>query len=140
MSGGATDALKSGILGHTLGFAALPMPAPLWVGLSITAPSGTVPGVEVGGGGYARLGARFALVAGRADMAANATTIAWPAAAAAWGNVGWFELWDAVTGGTRRYFGQLLDTTTGLPLVIAVAGGDSVRFSAGALAVQVADA
>jgi hypothetical protein len=140
MSGSATIGTEQGVLGHTLGFAPMAFPAQVFVGLCAAAmpPSETVQGIEVFGGGYARVPAQFALIDTPANIAANVTSMEWPIAAAAWGTLGFFELWDAATGGNRLYWGALIDPITELATTITVLAGKIVRFSAGTLAVQAA--
>lgn len=139
MPGSATTTLEAAVLGHTLGFAAMTMPVSVFAGLCLAAPPPTagVAGTEVSGGSYTRMPVVFALIAPPPSIAANTTTIAFPSATAAWGTIGFFEIWDALTGGTRLYWGPLVDPVDGLtPITRAVLGGDIVRFTAGVLQVQ----
>lgn len=137
MPGSATDYLRQRVLSHTLGFGAFTMPAPAWVGLCTTQPSAAAAGVPVAGGGYVRMQGSYALVAGRTDLAANVATIEWPAATAAWGTIGWFELFDAATAGNRLYWGPLVDPVDGVtPITRTIQTGDIMRMSAGQLIVQ----
>ncbi|HXI58302.1 MAG TPA: hypothetical protein VNO55_19680 [Polyangia bacterium] len=137
MPGSATSYLRQMVLGHTLGFLGYAMPQPAFVGLCTTAPSGTATGVEVVGGGYTRQQGAYGMVAGRNDLAANTATIEWAPATATWGVIGWFELWDALTGGNRLYWGPLVDPVDGVtPITRQILTGDIMRMSAGALIVQ----
>lgn len=137
MPGSATDYLRQHVLAHTLGFGAYAMPAPAFVGLCTSAPTATVAGVPVAGGGYVRLQGSYALVSGRTDLAANVATLEWPAATAAWGTIGWFELWDALTTGNRLYWGPLVDPADGVtPITRSILVGDIMRMPAGSLIVQ----
>ena len=137
MAGTATVYTETAVLGHSLGFASMPMPAAVFVGLTSSAPSASVPGSEVVGGGYTRQPTTFAIATGGPTVqAANAATIAWASATAAWGTIGWSEIWDALSGGTRLYWGQLVDPTDGVtPITRSVQVGDVVRLQAGALLV-----
>jgi|SRR5215831_14096143 len=140
MAGSATVYLEQRVLGHTLGYQALTMPASVWLGLTTSLPSATSAGQEVTGGAYARQQATFALSTGATvspAMAANSATVQFPTATAPWGTVGWFELWDATTGGNRLYWGPLVDPADGItPITRSVQVGDIMRFQAGVIQVQ----
>lgn len=137
MAGSATNYLRTKVLGHTLGFAAYAMPPAPWIGLTVTAPTAAAGGQEVAGGAYVRMQGTFAMVVASTDHAANQATLEWPAATAGWGNLGWFELWDALTGGNRLYWGPLVDPTDGVtPIVRTILTGDIMRIPAGLLTVQ----
>lgn len=140
MSGSASLSLEQAVLGHTLAFAPMTAPTQVFVALCLTGtpPSESVRGIEVSGLGYYRTPATFALATAPTNMAANVAAIEFPMALAAWGTVGYFELWDAKTGGNRLYWGQLIDHTSGVPATLTVVSGDIVRFSPGTLAVQAA--
>jgi hypothetical protein len=140
VSGAATLAVEQAMLGHTLGYAPMPPVARVYVGLCMVSPppSEGVAGTEVSGAGYFRTPATFALLASPSNGAANASAVAFPPAAAAWGQVGWFEVWDAPAGGRRLYWGQLLDPSgDGVPVALTIAAQDVVRFSPGALIIQI---
>jgi hypothetical protein len=137
MPGSATQWLEQWVLGHTLGFGAMPPTPAVFVGLCTTAPSALAGGTEVAGNGYARQGATFALISTPPNIAANTASIEYPAATAAWGTIGWFELWDAVTAGNRLYWGPLVDPTDGVtPITRSITAQDIMRFSAGVIQVQ----
>ena len=136
MAGSATSFLETAVLGHTLGFAAMTMPTGVFVALMTTAPTAGIGGTEVAGGAYARTAATFAMSV-PPNVAANTATISFPPATAGWGNVGWFELWDAVTAGHRLYWGPLVDPADGVtPVTRTVLSGDIMRFTAGVIQVQ----
>jgi hypothetical protein len=124
------------VLAHTLAYGPLTAPAAVFVGLCTTAPTAAVGGTEVAGGSYARVAVTFA--AGTAtNIAANAATVEFPLATADWGTIGHFELWDAITGGNRLYWGPLVDPVDGVtPVTRSITNGDIMRISAGALQVQ----
>lgn len=137
MAGTATLYLEQKVLGHTLGYAAYAMPASIYVGLCTSLPSNVTGGTEIAGGSYARQHGTFAQAVSPANVANNSATIEFPAATAAWGTVGWFELWDAATSGNRLYWGVLVDPTDGVtPITRDVQIGDILRFSAGVIWVQ----
>ncbi len=139
MSGSASLDLERSLLQHTLAIAPMPVLGRVYVALCLTAPTETASGVEASGGGYSRTPATFALMASPSNAASNASSVEFLAATSAWGTIGYFEIWTAATGGTRLYWGQLLDPADGVPIEMDVAAGDIVRFSAGALVVQAAD-
>jgi hypothetical protein len=59
-----------------------------------------------------------------------------PAGGFGWGPVGWAELWDQPSGGTRFCPLTLVDPADGVtPRVTQVAAGDVVRISAGGLTI-----
>ena len=139
MAGSATLALEQAVLGHTLGFAAMTMPPAVFVGLcqATPVPDASTKGAEVSANGYQRQGCVFALAATPQSIAANTTTVAWPAAAAGWGTVGWFEIWAALAGGIRLYWGPLVDPADGVTAITRVIlAGDIIRFPAGVLQVR----
>ena len=140
MSGSASLTLEQGILQHTLGIAAMAFPAQMYVALCAASlpPSESIPGVEAFGGGYARVPATFAILASPTNIAANTQSVEFPLATADWGSLGYFEIWTAQTGGSRLYWGGLVDPVSGNPTTLDVSAGDIVRFSAGTLAVEVA--
>jgi len=140
MAGSATVYVERGVLGHTLAYTAMPAPAAIYIGLcqADLPPTAATGGTEAAGNGYVRMLATFALTADPDEtIAANTATIEWPAATAAWGTLGFFELWDAVTAGQRLYWGPLVDPVDGItPITRAVMGGDIVRLTAGTVQVQ----
>ena len=139
MAGSATTYTEQAVLAHSLGYAAMTMPAGVYVGLCTTPPTAGIPGTPVAGGGYVRVSATFALATGTGTntIAANTATLEFPAATAPWGVIGWFELYDALTGGTRLYWGPLVDPTDGVtPITRNIQTADIMRFTAGALQVQ----
>ena len=137
MAGTATLYLEQRVLGHTLGFQAYTMPTNVYVGLCTTLPSSTAGGAEIVGGAYARQRGTFALASSPANVASNSATIDFPAATTDWGDIGWFEIWDAVTSGNRLFWGPLVDPADGVtPINRSITVGDILRFTAGVLQVQ----
>ncbi len=139
MSGSATLDLERLLLEHTLAIAPMPTLARVYVALCRTAPTEVAGGIEASGGGYVRGAATFTLLATPANAAANATAVEFPPATSGWGTVTHFEIWTQATGGTRLYWGKLIDPADGAPIEIEVAGGSVLRFSPGSLVVQAAD-
>jgi hypothetical protein len=139
MSGSASLDLERLMLGHTLAIAPMPTLARVYVALCQTAPTEAAGGAELAGGGYARSAATFALLSTPANAASNATAVDFVPATADWPTITHFELWTQPTGGTRLYWGQLVDPADGVPIEIDVLSGDAVRFSPGSLVVQAAE-
>jgi hypothetical protein len=136
MLGSATASEQTALLQHALGIAAMPMPAAIYIALCTTAPTDTTPGAEVTGGAYARQLMTAAMVSGSYSAAANTATIEYPPATAPWGNVSYLEIWDALTGGGRKFWGPLVDPADGItPITRAIATGDILRLPAGSVVV-----
>jgi hypothetical protein len=142
MSGSASLDLERQLLDHSLAIAPMPALSRVYVALCLAGPSPTeaAPGNEPTGGGYARVPATFARVASPPTVAVNTAAVEFPAATASWGTLGYFEIWTASTGGTRQYWGPLVDPADStVPLMLDVAAGDIARFSAGTLVIQAAE-
>jgi hypothetical protein len=96
-----------------------------------TADPGTTGASEIAGNAYARQGpVAFTNAGNEPTIASNSAIVSYPTATAAWGTIGWFGLWSAVTAGTFQGSGALTASK-------AVNSGDQVRFLAGALTVTV---
>lgn len=86
-------------------------PATLYFGLFTASPAADGSGgTEVTGGSYARASlvnnnTNFPAASGA--QKSNAVAIAWPAASALWGTVGWLVVFDAATAGNRFDWGAL---------------------------------
>jgi hypothetical protein len=139
MSGSASLDLERLMLGHTLAIAPMATLSRVYVALCRTVPTEAAGGEEVTGAGYARPAATFTLLAVPANAAANATAVDFPPATSDWGTVTHFEIWTQATGGTRLYWGQLVDPVDGVPIEIEVTAGNVLRFSPGTLVVQAAE-
>lgn len=50
--------------------------------------------------------------------------------------IGWFELWDQISGGTRWFIGTIIDPATEMPTTVSVATGKRIRFTKGSLKVK----
>jgi hypothetical protein len=139
MSGSASLDLERLMLGHTLAIAPMATLSRVYVALCRTAPTEAAGGEEVTGAGYARPAATFTLLAVPANAAANATAVDFAPATGDWGTVTHFEIWTQATGGTRLYWGQLVDPADSVPIEIEVTAGNVLRFSPGTLVVQATD-
>lgn len=140
MPGSATLTTEQAVLGHTLGFSTMTKTTTAYIGLcaAAPAPTATTGGSELAGNAYARQAVTFALASSPPNIAANVAAIVFPIATPGnWGAVGYFELWTAATGGTRLYWGPLVDPVDGVtPISRNVLAGDSVRFQPGVIEVQ----
>lgn len=120
-------------------------PTSLHFGLLTAAPSDTGGGTEVTGGSYARVTIASSMTNWAGTQAAASTTastgtsgttsnnipITFPAPTANWGSIGWFGVYDAVSGGNLLYWGPLTTAKT-------VNNGDAApSFAAAAFALQV---
>lgn len=130
--GSATDTEENDVLKARFGGSSPAQPATWYVALCTTTPTDAAAGTEVTGGAYARVAVtnnttNFPVPT--VGVISNGTVITFPTPTAAWGTVTSFELWDAATAGTRRYWGTL---TTSRP----INNGDSApSFAAGALTI-----
>lgn len=139
MPGSASLQLEKAVLGHTLGFAPTTAPAAVYLALCMISPppSALSGGIEPSGMAYARQPCTFALLTSPANVAANTVTTQFPPAAGDWGDLGFFEIWNAVTAGTRLYWGPLVDPSDGItPIVRSIFYGDIVRLQAGTVQVM----
>ena len=94
-----------------------------------TADPGTTGASEVSGGAYARQGPiAFTNVGSEPTVASNSAILTYPAATAAWGTIGWFGIWTALSGGTFQGSGALTAAKS-------INVGDTARFLAGALTI-----
>lgn len=73
----------------------------VWVSLHTVDP-GNGGDNEVSGFNYARQSAIFAQAGSNPTIASNNAIVQYPPATGPWGNVGYFGIWDAVTGGVFR--------------------------------------
>ncbi len=138
MAGSATDYLEGGLLAHSLGITAFPMPGAIFVALCQTAPTDAAPGAAPADPGYTRMAAPFIMGSGQPATASNNTVVQFPPATVDWPSpVGWFELWDAVNGGNRLYWGEIVDPADPtVPIQRQVFYGDIVRVPLGTLIVS----
>jgi len=128
-----SDYLESQLGGHILGDSTFAKPFAIYCALFTTAPgedgSG---GVEVSGGGYARVQAGPGLTywsEGNAGVFLNAQLITFPVPTADWGTVSHVAIMDAATDGNYLIIVPL-DTPTEV-----IGGGQPIQFGVGALQV-----
>lgn len=80
--------------------------------------------------GYARQGAiAWSSTGSNPTLASNTAVITYPQATAAWGNIAFFGVWDALSAGNFRGSGPITTPKT-------VNQGDTARFAAGSLTIQ----
>ena len=137
---GFIDTLEQAVLNHVLNDGSYSPPVAWYVALGTTATTPTDTGAgftEVSGGSYARVStsaATWNAASGTAPaIKDNGQTITFPQATAAWGVVGYFGLFGAVSGGTVQIFGTL----TGGPYTIST--GTTPSFAPGALVIKLGD-
>lgn len=123
----ATDYLENKIVGHVFGAVEYTSPTTLYLGLYTSAPNDTGSGTEVSGSSYARQSVAFTITGGTASNTAN---VEFPKASSLWGDVGYFAISDAVSGGNMLCYGSLVESKT-------VESGDTLRFNAGELEITV---
>lgn len=131
----ATDTEENSLLKARFGGAADTVPATWYVALTTTTPTDSAAGTEVTGGSYARVAVTNNTTnfpAPTTGVIANGAAITFPAPTANWGTVTHFELWDAASAGTRRYWGALTTPRT-------INNGDSApSFAVGAMTLTAA--
>lgn len=133
MAGRITNADIHAILNNRFGAVALPAPPTFyWVGLSTTAPLPDGTGAtEPVGNGYTRVS--FQNIAANWNAAANrvksnAVPVTFPTAAASWGMITHFLMWDLSAAGVLRAYG-VLDTP------VEVTAGQTRSFTVGSLVI-----
>lgn len=124
-------------------------PAIQYVALCTSQPSASTAGTEVSSAGYARQPINMSLTdvsgtqadgstavsSGTSGEVSNNLLIDYGTADTAWGvpnPVGWWETYDALTGGNRLEFGTITDVN-GASSPKAIAAGDPVAFPVSAL-------
>ena len=122
------DYLENEILDHIFSNATFTTASPLYVGLSTTTIADDGSGItEPSGGAYARVavGNREAnsWPAAAAGIKQNGTAIIFPTATSSWGNVTYFFLSDASSGGNIYLSGSINPSQS-------IGINDSARFSA----------
>jgi len=99
-------------------------PLTIYAALFTAAPTASGGGTEVSGGGYSRQTVTFSSPVN--GLASNTTDVVFPLAAASWGTVVAFGLYDQSVGGNLLYFNLL-----SVPRTVAI--NDQVRFPVGQL-------
>ena len=122
-----SDYLENKSLDHNLGTASFASPAAVYVGLFTSDPTDANTGTEVTDSGYARQQAAWTPASG--GVSENSTTLTFGPAAANWGTITHFAVFDAPTNGNMLYHGQVATSK-------AVAQGDLGTFLAGDLVVR----
>lgn len=122
-----SDYLENKSLDHNLGTAAYTSPAAVYAALYTSDPTDANTGTEVSDSGYARQQATWTPAS--AGVAENDTTLTFGPAAANWGTITHFAVFDASTGGNMLYHGQVKTAK-------AVAAGDLGTFLAGDLVIR----
>lgn len=133
MAGRLSDADANNALDVRFGGVASTAPASYFVGLSSTQPTNTGGNVtEPVVAGYGRVAVannatNWPAASGRTKS--NGTAVSFPVPTVDWGTLGYFVLYDAVTGGTMRAWGQLA-----APVAITI--GATASFAPGQLVIN----
>ncbi len=130
--GNISTYLSNEILDHIFGNGAYTPPTNIFVALSTTPPTDSGGNVTPpSGNGYARKQTAAADWAAASNRAlANAADIEFAEASGDWGEITHFALYDAISGGNFLAWGTLSTPKT-------YGNGDTARFKAGTLTVQV---
>ena len=127
-----SDYWEAQILNYFRGTAITAAPANVYIALFTAAPTDAGGGTEVTGGAYARVAVAVSTASWTAPTTAgvmsNAIAITFATPTAAWGTVGWFGIFSALTAGNLYYHGAL--TSTRSPLT-----GDPVSFPVSSLSI-----
>ena len=102
MGNSMSDTLENRVLDATLGGTAWTAIASSWLALFTTPPTDTTTGVELNGGGYARVAIQNNITAwpnATTGVKKNGSAFEFPTATTAWGNVSAFALFDAAAVG-----------------------------------------
>jgi hypothetical protein len=106
--------------------------ATAWLALFTTPPTDSTTGVELNGGGYARVAIQHntSIWPGATTGAkTNGTGFEFPTATTAWGNVSAFAFFDASVGGDMLVYGTA-------SAVKNIASGDVCRFPSGSITIS----
>lgn len=116
-----TDYLENKLIDDMFRGQAYTFPSTLYFGLLTAAPTDGTAGTEVTGGSYARVGVVSSLAnwagtqgsgttvasTGTSGTTSNNVAILFPQNTAAWGTIGWWAIYDALTGGNMLMWGSL---------------------------------
>jgi hypothetical protein len=128
---GKSDYLEGAVLDHILGGPDYVRASNVYVALFTAAPNDAGGGVEVSGGGYARVPSvnnSTNWPGATSSGKSNGVAITFPTAVGSWGTVNAFALFDALTAGHLLYWGNLVVSKS-------VAVDDTPSFAAGALVI-----
>ena len=132
--------LENAILNHLLTNTAYTRPDTLYFALFTSDPGSSGVTGELSGGGYARVAVTNNNInfpqcnASGTPTKTNGSTIQFPTASAAWGNVSHWAIYDAATTGTNMLMHGALNT------VRYVAAGDAPKIVANALSITITNA
>lgn len=121
LTGGMTDYLANKLIDLIWRGQTFTWPATTYIRLVTTTPTNAAGGVEVSGGGYARVSIAASLAAwsgtqsagsttastGTSGRSSNNATLTYPTVTANWGTITHAEEMDALSGGNRLFWGQL---------------------------------
>ena len=121
-----SDYLENKLLDHILSTTAFSAPSAVYLGLSIASMGENAGGTELSGNGYARVGP-VAFDAASGGTTDNTAVLDFPANSGStnWGEVAYWSLWDAATGGNMLRHGAFTSAKTiEVNDVLRVAAGD----------------
>lgn len=142
----ASDFLENLIIDHLFRTRTWAKPTALYVALFTAAPNDAGGGTEVGTGGtgYARIplnpldanwtatqGGNAGNSTGTTGLTVNSSAIIFGAPTANWGTVGWYAIFDAVTGGNMWLWDAVVNPRT------IVSGDPAPSFPVGSLQISV---
>jgi len=144
---GLTNLARNYLVDALMRQQAMVVPAEIWVALCSTQPTAGAAGTEFTGTGYGRVQLDPSLTNwsstqnntsvsnGTTGTTKNLAMIDYGVAGSNWGLAGYWEFWDAETGGNRWLWGEITDGN-GTPSPRSVVLNDPVSFPIGALSVQ----
>lgn len=103
----------------------------VYIGLFLTDPTAGATGQEASGGGYARKVITFgapSLVSGKQQVS-NTAAISWPAFTADIGTIGYWAIFDSVSGGNQKWQGAFSQSKL-------VQTDDAVQLEIGAITIN----
>lgn len=129
----ASNYLEEATLNYFLRGQSVARPENFYLALYITNPTDSDTGAEVTGGAYARQQINFSAPVQQADKAtiSNTERVAFPTATSGWGDVAYFGIRDAATGGRLLVHGAFNKPTT-------VSEGNKFIIDVGNLTVSIA--
>lgn len=140
----ASDYLENLLIDHIFRTRTFAKPTALYYALFTAAPSDSGGGTEVSGGSYARVnlapldtnytatqGGTSGNSTGSGGLTTNAVAITFAAPTGTWGTVGWYAIFDAVSGGNMLIWDALTNART------ILSGDPAPSFAIGALQITV---
>lgn len=147
---GFTNTIRNQLVDWFFRGEAMTPPTSIWVAICSTAPTAGTGGTEFTGTGYARQEIPCTLTDWSGTQAAGSTTastgttgttrnnakVDFGDAGSSWGLASHWEAWTAETGGTRLFFGEIVNDA-GTPTPRSISINDPVSFPISALSVTI---